>query len=100
MSLCEVTVLTGVTSPVVILRLRGYTRVGATLIEVLNEYADALAEIGGRLYLSGVSEEVGRQLRRAAKLDLNGVVQIVPGNEVLGDSTRQAVESARAWLRR
>ena len=28
--------------------------VGATLIETLDDYADALAEVGGRLYLSGV----------------------------------------------
>jgi SulP family sulfate permease len=88
----------GATRPVVILRLRGYTSVGATLIEVLDEYADALAEVGGRLYLSGVDEEVGKQLRRAGKLDLDKVVHLVPVNEVLGASTKQAVESASAWL--
>jgi hypothetical protein len=27
--------------------------VGATLVEVLDDYADELAEAGGRLYLSG-----------------------------------------------
>ncbi|HEX7175676.1 MAG TPA: SulP family inorganic anion transporter, partial [Pyrinomonadaceae bacterium] len=43
----------GATRPVVVLRLRGYTSVGATLVEVLDDYADALAEVGGRLYLSG-----------------------------------------------
>jgi SulP family sulfate permease len=88
----------GATRPVVILRLRGYTSVGATLIEVLDEYADALAEVGGRLYLSGVDEEVGKQLRRTGKLDLDKVVQLVPANEVLGASTRQAVASASEWL--
>jgi sulfate permease, SulP family len=88
----------GATRPVVILRMRGYTRVGATLIDVLDEYADALAEAGGRLYLSGVHTDVATQLRRAGKLDLDRAVQLVPAEEVLGESTRRAVESASAWL--
>jgi SulP family sulfate permease len=86
------------TRPVVILRLRGYTNVGATLIDVLDTYADALAEVGGRLYLSGVAEEVSTQLRRAGKLDLDTVVHLVPEDDVIGASTEQAVASASAWL--
>jgi SulP family sulfate permease len=90
----------GANRPVVVLRLRGRTRVGATLIEVLDEYADALAEVGGRLYLSGVDEDVGRHLRLAGKLDLDRTVHLVPESKVLGASTRQAVASASAWLGR
>lgn len=86
------------TRPVVILRLRGYTSVGATLIEVLDTYADDLAEQGGRLYLSGVDENVSTQLRRAGKLDLDTDVHLVPANHVLGASTEQALASASAWL--
>ena len=88
----------GVTRPVVILRLRGYTSVGATLVEVLDNYADALAEVGGRLYLSGVDEEVGKQLRRAGKLDLDRVVYLVPADRIFGASTKQAMAHASAWL--
>jgi SulP family sulfate permease len=88
----------GAVRPVVVLRLRGYTSVGATLIEVLDNYADALAEVGGRLYLSGVDQEVGRQLRRAGKLDLDRVVHLIPANDVFGASTEQAVAHASAWL--
>jgi SulP family sulfate permease len=47
---------TGATRPVVVLRLRGHTSVGATLIEVLDDYADQLEDVGGRLYLSGVDQ--------------------------------------------
>ncbi|MDB6030917.1 MAG: sulfate transporter, partial [Verrucomicrobiales bacterium] len=90
----------GANRPVVVLRLRGRTRVGATLIEVLDEYADALAEVGGRLYLSGVDEDVGRHLRLAGKLDLDRTVHLVPESKILGASTRQAVASASAWLGR
>lgn len=88
----------GATRPVVVLRLRGYTSVGATLVEVLDGYADALAEVGGRLYLSGVDEEVGRQLRRAGKLDLDRAVHLVPADAIFGASTRQALAHASAWL--
>jgi SulP family sulfate permease len=88
----------GATRPVVIMRVRGYTNVGATLIEVLDSYADKLAEVGGRMYLSGVDEDVSRQLRRAGKLDLDKVVHLVPKDDVVGASTEQAVASASAWL--
>jgi SulP family sulfate permease len=88
----------GATRPVVILRLRGYTSVGATLIQVLDDYADALAEVGGRLYLSGVDKEVGQQLRRAGKLDLDRVVHLIPAEDFFGASTAQAVAHASAWL--
>lgn len=88
----------GATRPVVVLRLRGHTRVGATLIDMLDEYADALAEVGGRLFLSGVDEETSKQLWRTGKLDLEGVVQVIPADDVIGESTRRAVEAAKAWL--
>jgi SulP family sulfate permease len=88
----------GATRPVVVLRLRGYTHVGATLIEVLDSYADDLAEVGGRLYLSGVAADVSKQLRRAGKLDLDRAVRLMAASEVIGASTRQAVADARAWL--
>ena len=88
----------GATRPVVILRLRGYTHVGATLIDVLDDYADDLAEVGGRLYLSGVAADVSTQLRRAGKLELDREVYVVPADDVIGASTAQAVTHASAWL--
>lgn len=88
----------GATRPVVVLRLRGRTRMGATLIEMLDNYADDLAEVGGRLYLSGVDKELGAQLRQAGKLDLDDIVHLVPAQAVLGASTAEALSSASAWL--
>ncbi|HEX8274282.1 MAG TPA: SulP family inorganic anion transporter [Longimicrobiaceae bacterium] len=88
----------GAERPVVVLRLRGRTRVGATLIETLDAYADDLGEVGGRLYLSGVGEELGAQLRRAGKLDLERVVHLVPAEAVVGASTARAADAASAWL--
>jgi sulfate permease, SulP family len=88
----------GATRPVVVLRLRGRTQVGATLIEVLDDYAEDLAEVGGRLYLSGVDERVAAQLRSTRKLDLERGVHIVLADAVLGASTARAGTLARAWL--
>ena len=62
---------TGATRPVVVLRLRGRTRIGAILIDVRDRYADDPAELGGRLYLSGVEPQLESHLRRARKLDLD-----------------------------
>ena len=90
----------GAKRPVVILRLRGYTRVGATLIDVLDEYADDLAQAGGRLYLSGVDKRIGTQLRTAGKLDLDKTVFVVPVEAIIGASTETAAVSAREWLAR
>jgi SulP family sulfate permease len=90
--------LANATRPVVILRLRGYTSVGATLIEVLDNYADALGEVGGRIYLSGVNKKVGEQLRSAGKLDVDRTVHLVGADPIFGASTEQAVAHASAWL--
>jgi hypothetical protein len=54
--------------------------------------------VGGRLYLSGVGEELGAQLRRAGKLDLERVVHLVPAEAVVGASTARAADAASAWL--
>jgi SulP family sulfate permease len=86
--------------PAVVLRLRGRSSVGATLIDVLADYAKSLAESGGRLYLAGVSDPVARQLHSSGKLDIGGVVHIVPARAVLGESLRDALELANDWLRR
>ena len=88
----------GTARPVVVLRMRGRTSVGATLIDVLDEYEERLQDVGGRLYLSGVSERIVSQLRLAGKLDLADSAQIIPEAGVLGESTTRALQSATEWL--
>jgi len=90
----------GASRPVVVLRLHGRTRVGSTLIDVLDRYADDLREVGGRLYLSGVHADVAAQLRRTGKLALEREVWVAPAEEVLGVSTAEAIAHANAWLGR
>jgi len=88
----------GASRPVVILRLRGRSQVGATLIDVLADYAQSLAEAGGRLYLVGVTDAVAAQLQHSGKLAIGGVVHVVPARAVLGQSIREALALAEDWL--
>lgn len=85
-------------NPVVILRLRGLTTAGATLLEVLANYADKLEEVNGRLYLTGLSERVHDQVIRTGKLQLGGPVRAYDATPIRGQSTRKAVTDAQTWL--
>ena len=84
--------------PVVILRLRGRTNLGATLVDVLAHYADELHAAGGRLYLSGIKPSARAQVARTGKLDLDGPVRLYEATPVIGESTRAALSDAEGWL--
>ncbi|HET7563652.1 MAG TPA: SulP family inorganic anion transporter, partial [Gemmatimonadaceae bacterium] len=85
-------------SPVVILRLRGRTTLGATLQDVLTRYADELQAAGGRLYLSGIDRHAREQLVHAGKLQLSGPVRLYDATPIVGESTRSALADAKGWL--
>lgn len=88
----------GADRAVVVLRLRGLTSMGATLLDVLASYADKLASTGGRLYLTGVRAEVRVQIDRTNRLDLSGPMTILEATATRGQSTRRAVRESQAWL--
>jgi SulP family sulfate permease len=88
----------GSVSPVVVLRLRGRTTLGATAISVLAAYGERLAAAGGRLYLSGVDPHVLADMRRAKRVRADGPVRTFEATEVIGESSRLAIEDAEAWL--
>jgi sulfate permease, SulP family len=85
-------------NPVLVLRLRGRSRVGATLVDVLSDYADRLRAVNGRLYLTGVGPEIHAQLVRSGKLGLTGPVRLYEATPVRGESTRAALADAESWL--
>jgi SulP family sulfate permease len=88
----------GTQSPVVILRMRGYNHFGATLLDVLSDYAGKLEAVGGRLYLSGMSEAAYDQVVESGRIKLMGPVYGYEAEPVVWESTVDAVEHARAWL--
>jgi len=87
-----------VKNPVVILRLRGRSHLGATLVSVLADYSAQLQRVNGKLYLTGVSAQVYREVVRSDKLRINGPVKVFKKKPVLGLSTHNAVVDAEAWL--
>ena len=88
----------GAQNPVVIVRLRGQKTIGATLIEVLENYAQKLHEVDGRLYLTGLRDDVYNQIQQSKKLHLRETTQIFRGTPILLESTRRAIDHARTWL--
>jgi SulP family sulfate permease len=88
---------TGGQHPVVILRLRGQSTLGATLIDVLATYANELAAIGGRLYLTGVNHKIHDQIVESGKLRLTGPVRAYELTPIVGESTMEAYAEAKAW---
>src|SRR6185312_9097830 len=88
----------GANRPVVILRLRGRTVLGATLIDVLSNYARDLHAAKGRLYLTGLSESVHQEVVHSGKLQLSGPVHAYSASPVIGESTRRALGHATAWV--
>lgn len=87
----------GAVRPVVIVRLRGHSQVGATLVDVLDDYADALAAVGGRLYLTGLEPQLLAPLTTASKLRDGNDPALFTATARLGESTGRAVEDAKAW---
>jgi len=88
----------GAENPAVILRLRGRTNLGATLVEVLANYAEKLEVAHGRLYLTGIGEGAYEQMVRTGKLHLTGPVRVYEATSVRGQSTREAYADAKTWL--
>lgn len=89
--------------PAVVLRMRGQIHAGATLVDVLSSYASKLDEAGGRLFLSGISSEMHRQLERSGRLSGDddsddGLTTVHEHHEELGLSTTRAIQAARQWL--
>ena len=79
--------------PVVVLRLRGRDRIGATLVKVLEWYSGQIRDAGGRLYLSGVDPRVAEQIQRNGLIGTDDLT-VVEATEILGESTHTAITPA------
>ena len=83
-------------APAVVLRLRGRTSLGATFLKVITGYAERLAEVDGRLYLSGLDPSVAERLRHTGRLkDPERIFEATP---LVGESTEEARHAAQEWL--
>ena len=82
--------------PVVLLRLRGRNTLGATFLKVIGDYARALDDAHGALYLTGVDPELAAAWERDGTVKGLAGVHIRPATPRLGESTRAALASATA----
>lgn len=89
---------TGSASPVVVLRLRGRTSLGATFMVVVADYARRLDGVGGRLFLSGVDPQMLARMTRSGRIDTSGPVTVYEATDVVGESTLAAYHEGEAWL--
>ena len=83
---------------VVIIRIRGVDEIGSTMITVLERYAGELRANGGKLMLSGVSQNVLDQLLRTETTESIPEDIIFMATDTLGESTKDALTAANAWL--
>lgn len=83
-------------APAVVLRLRGRTSLGSTFLKVATDYAGRLAEVDGRLYLSGLDPHLTERLRRTGRLE--GPIRTFEATPLVGESTEAARQAAQAWL--
>ena len=85
-------------SPAVVLRLRGRSMLGATAFAVLADYAERLATVGGRLYLSGIDPAALKQMQRNQTVERVAGVRTFEASEVIGESSLEAYHAATRWL--
>lgn len=80
------------------IQMRGYNSLGATLLDVLPDYAEKLKAVGGRLYLSDMSEAGYDQVVESGRIKLMGPVPAYEAAPVIWQSTTKAATDARTWL--
>ncbi len=85
---------------VVILRLRGRRELGSTFLKVLGRYARELQSNGGKLVLTGVSDNLNEQLGRSKYWEVFGAENVFLARDEVGSSTLEAVARATEWLER
>jgi SulP family sulfate permease len=85
---------------VVILRLRGRRELGSTFLKVLGRYARELQSNGGKLVLTGVSDDLNEQLGRSKYWEVFGAENVFLARDEVGSSTLEAVARATEWLER
>jgi SulP family sulfate permease len=85
--------------PVVILRLRQHSQIASTFLDLLESYESEIRAQGGKLILAGVSPKMKKQLDDTETIEESlGEDDVYIATDIVGESTRQAMEAAQAWL--
>lgn len=84
--------------PVIVLEMQGLNNVGATLTEVLLNYYHKVEEAGGRFYITELGPRSYSILHTQAASEILEGMRISKQEDIIGESTRQAILEAREWL--
>jgi len=87
------------TNSVVVLRIRGADDAGATLIDVLKQYAAALREVDSKLMIVTANRNVIRQLRVTGATEVIGPDNVYRSTSFIGETSRQAHTDAVGWVK-
>ena len=85
-------------SAVVILRLRGRTELGTTIMDVLARYARSLTATGSKLVIVSANQRIQEQLRVTGVTGLIGPGNIYTGDERIGATLKRAYADAEKWI--
>lgn len=83
---------------VVIIRLKGKSDVGSTLLDVLAGYAQSLQEVNGKLMIVTDSDTVREQLIITGAANVIGAENIYASTEWLTEAVRHAERDAEEWI--
>ncbi|MFC2153314.1 SulP family inorganic anion transporter [Actinomycetota bacterium] len=83
---------------VVILRFRGLADPGATFMQVVERYAQQLAEADSRLLITYVDDKVRSQLEVSGVIDIIGEDSLYESDQWLGATVRRAHADAVTWI--
>jgi SulP family sulfate permease len=83
---------------VVVLRLRGRSELGTTLMDVLYRYGQGLAAVGSKLVVVSTNERIEEQLAVTGIADLLGPENVYRGDHRVGATVRRAHADAQAWV--
>lgn len=92
------TTTSGLAAVVLVLRLHEQCQLDTTLVHMLERYAKRLTKAGGRLFLSGISEDFRERLSSTEAIDIIGRENIHCATPVLGEALEHAVKAAEDWL--
>jgi sulfate permease, SulP family len=83
---------------VVIVRLRGRSDLGTTIMDVLLRYAQTLADVGSKLVLVSVNDTIDAQIAVAGITEVIGPENVYRGTERIGAASERAHSDALAWV--
>jgi SulP family sulfate permease len=83
---------------VVVLRLRGFDRVGYNISQVLIRYSEKLRNCNSRLFLVVSDRDLIDEIRRNGMVEAIGEDSVYYSRSLIGDATEDAVADAQHWI--